>query len=61
MNTLQSPTHILIFLLIPISLSNLVSLILIPIVASKRQGIWWKWLLLAFAIGMFAWIPLTVF
>jgi hypothetical protein len=61
MSTLQEPTHILIFLLLPIGLANLISLIVIPILAAKNFGIWWKWLLLTWAIGPFAWIPLIVF
>jgi hypothetical protein len=61
METLQEPTHFLIFLLPLIGLFNLVSLILIPILASKNRGIGWKWLLLTFGIGGFAWIPLIAF
>jgi hypothetical protein len=61
METLQEPTHFLIFLLPLIGIFNLVSLILIPILASKNRGIWWKWLLLTFGIGGFAWIPLIAF
>jgi len=59
--TLQEPTHFLIFLLPLIVLFNLVSLILIPILASNIRGIWWKWLLLTLGIGGFAWIPLIAF
>ena len=61
METLQEPTHFLIFLLPLIAIFNLVSLILIPILASKNLGIWWKWLLLTLGIGGFAWIPLMAF
>lgn len=60
METLET-THFLIFLFPLIGLFNLVSLILIPILASGRGGIWWKWLLLALGIGGFAWIPLIAF
>jgi len=60
-NTLQEPTHFLIFLLPIVALVNLISLILIPIVATKNLGIWWKWLLLTLGIGAFAWIPLIAF
>jgi hypothetical protein len=61
METLQAPTHFLIFLLPLIGLFNLVSLILVPILASNNRGIVWKWLLLTLGIGGFAWIPLIVF
>jgi len=61
MNTLQEPTHILALLILPIGLGNLISLILIPILAANHSGKWWKWLLLCLGIGLFAWIPLTVF
>jgi hypothetical protein len=61
METLQEPTHFIIFLLPLIGLFNLVSLILIPILGSRNLGIWWKWLLLTLGIGGFAWIPLIVF
>jgi len=61
MATLQEPTHFLIFLIPLIALFHLVSLILIPILASGNRGIWWKWLLLTVGIGGFAWIPLIVF
>ena len=60
----EESTHFL-FLLLPliglIGIFNLVSLILIPILASGRGGIWWKWLLLTFGIGGFAWIPFIIF
>ena len=60
---MESPetTNYLIFLFPIIGLLNLVSLILIPILASGRGGIWWKWLLLTLGIGGFSWIPLIVF
>lgn len=61
METLQEPTHFLILFLPLIGLVNLISLIVIPIIASKNLGMWWKWLLLTLGIGGFAWIPLIVF
>ncbi len=61
METLQEPTHFLILFLPLIGLVNLISLIVIPIIASKNLGIWWKWLLLTLGIGGFAWIPLIIF
>jgi hypothetical protein len=61
METLQEPTHFFILLLPLIGLINLVSLILIPILASNKRGIVWKWLLLTLGIGGFAWIPLIIF
>jgi len=60
MQPLES-THYIIFLFPFIALIHLVSLVLIPILAFGRAGVWWKWFFLTLGIGIFAWIPLLVF
>jgi hypothetical protein len=41
--------------------ANIASTILVPMLAARNGGIWWKWFILTLGIGAFAWLPFIIF